>query len=169
MGAYRLAEIAVELIQSHIQGNIASALASVRTERNDPIVTTEPPKEYFIYEEAHVYRPPAIFTIIQAQDIRNEKMGANHINAADTIYVAAVVEDRVARLVTIKAWRYQAALMEILHQVSLTSSDNAVRLFSRVQNCEFSGLINIKKSDSETVFRKEMSLKLMVEHIENLE
>lgn len=170
MGAYQGAEIAVSLIEQKIKDEISTALAAVRTERNDPIVTTEPPREYFQFEMAHVYRAPAIFTIIQGMDLRNEQMGANHVNAMDDIVVAVVVEDRITSRVVKKAWRYQAALMQILHQVSLTSSNDAVRLFSRVQSCEFSGIINLKDEKSaESVFRKEMSLRLQVEHIENLE
>lgn len=170
MGAYRLAEIAVDLIQTQIKSNIAAALAAVRAERNDPVVTTEVPKEYFQYATAHVYRPPAVFTIIDSMDIRNETMGANHINAMDSIIVAVVVEDRLERLVVKKAWRYQCALMEILHESVLTSSDNAVRLFSRVKTCEFSGIVNLTSKDKpDACFRKEVSLRLQVEHIENLE
>lgn len=167
---YKLAEIIVDLIQSSIQQNIAACLAAVRTERDDPIVTTEPPNEYFIYETAKVFRAPAVFTIIKDQNIRDEVMQPNHINSLCDIVVAVVVEDRIERLVTIKAWRYQAALMPILHQVSLTNSDGSVRIFSRVQNCQFSGVINIKDENSTTnTFRKEVSLRLHVEHIENLQ
>lgn len=172
MGAYKLAETAVNLIQEAIKANIATTLANVRTDRADGVVSTEPPREYFIYETAHVYRAPAVFTIIRSQDIRNSEKNANHINAMDEIIVAVVVEDRLERLLEIKAWRYQAALMPILHQVSLTNSDGSVKLFSRVQSCEFSGIINVKDKqspNSTNVFRKEMSLKLQVEHVENLQ
>lgn len=170
MGAYRLAEIAVNLIEAKIKAEIATALANVRSERNDPVVTTEPPKEYFQYPTAHAYRCPTVFTILRKMDIRNQEMGANHINAIHDMVVAVVVEDRTEPRLLKKAWRYQSALMQILHEVSLTTSDNAVRLFSRVQNCEFSGIVNLKDDDSPgAVFRKEMSLELQVEHIENLE
>lgn len=170
MSAYYLAETIVNLIQSTVQANIAQSLLDVRTERDDPIVTTEPPREYFIYETAHAYRAPAVFTIIRDQNIRDNQMKPNHVNSMCDVVVAVVVEDRIERLVTIKAWRYQAALMPILHQVSLTNSDGNVRLFSRVQNCQFSGVVNIKDEKTSTaVFRKEMSLRLQVEHVENLQ
>ena len=168
MGAYYGAEIATELIQTQIQTNIAQALASVRTERNDPVVTTEPPREYFIYPTANVYRPPAIFTIFESQKVLTTS-GGNHINAEDRIVVAAVVEDRLERLLTIKCWRYQAALMQCLHLVNLTNSDGGVKLFSRVESCEFSPMVNLKGANSELIFRKEMGLMLLVDHIENLE
>lgn len=169
MGAYRLAEIAVNLIESQIRSNIAAALASLRVERSDPIVTTEPPREYFQYETAHVFRPPAVFTIMKGMDPRGSK-GPNTINALDDIVVAVVVEDRIQARVVKKAYRYQAALTQVLHQVSLTTSDNALRLFSRVQSWQFSGIVNLKDPKaSDAVFRKEVSLRLEVDHIENLE
>lgn len=169
-GAYDLAEIAVELIEAQIKANIAQALANVRAHRVDSTVTTEPPREYFQYAMAHVYRAPAIFTIIQDMDIQSDLTKANHINGLNQIVVAAVVEDRLQRLVVRKAWRYQAALMQCLHEVSLTSADGTLRLFSRVKRCSFSGEINLKdEKAADAVFRKEMTLKLQVEHIENLE
>lgn len=169
-GAYRLAETTADLIEATIKTNIAQALANVRAERLDPVVTTEIPKEYFQYETAHVYRAPAVFIIIKDQIPRDSVMGANHINAMTDVVVAVVVEDRLQRLLVKKAYRYQAALAELLHQVTLTNSDGSVRLFSRVQNFQFSGLINLKDDKApDAVFRKEVSLKLQVEHIENLE
>lgn len=170
MGAYKLSEITAQLIEDTIKANIATTLADVRVERNDPVVTTEPPREYFQYEEAHVYRAPGIFTIVRGQDFRNETMKGNHINAMTDVIVAVVVEDRLKRLLVKKAYRYQAALVQILHEVSLTNADQSVRLFSRVQNCEFSAIVNLKDPKaSDAVFRKEVSLKLQVEHIENFQ
>lgn len=169
MGAYYGAEIAVDLIQDHIKTNIASALANVRASRLDPIVSTEPPKEYFIYANANVYRPPAVFTIFESQKILDAD-GGNHINAVDHIMVVCVVEDRLERLLTIKAWRYQAAMMQILHLVNLTNSNGGIKLFSRVDSCEFSPIVNLTgKKGEELIFQKEMGLRLLVDHIENLE
>jgi len=170
MGAYFGAEIAVELIQTQIQNTISTNLSNVRISRSNPIVSTEPPVEYFIYPTANVYRPPAVFTIFEHQEIKNLKSDGNHINAVDSIVVACVVEDRLERLLTVKSWRYQAALMQCLHLVTLTNSGGGLRLFIKVDSCEFSGIINLKgKNAQEQIFRKEMALKLSVDHIENLE
>lgn len=171
MGAYQLAETAVNLVQSQIKSQITTALFNVRTLRADSKVTLEDPKEYFTFAQpAHVYRAPAVFTIIKSQDIRDDQQRANHINSMHDMYVAVVVQDRIQANLVTKSWRYQAALMQCLHQQTLTSSDSAVRLFVRVQRCEFTGIINLKDPNSnENVFRKEVSLKLQVEHIENLE
>lgn len=168
--AYWLAETTVSLIEERIKSEISQALANVRQERNDPIVTTYTPLEYFQYEKAQGYRAPAIFTIIKDQDFRDQTMGANHINAMCEVMVAVVVEDRTESRIVKKAWRYQAALAQILHETSLTNSDGSVRLFSRVQNCQFSGVVSLKDEKSpDNVFRKEVSLRLQVEHIENLQ
>lgn len=170
MSAYYGAEVAVQLIQAQIQSNIAAALSDVRTERADPVVTTEPPREYFIYPDPNVYRPPAIITLFEGQSIKNQLSDGNFINAEDRIIVVCVVEDRLERLLTIKSWRYQAALMKCLHLVSLTNSNGNLRLFSKVDSCEFSGIVNLKgKNEAEQIFRKEMGLRLIVDHIENLE
>ncbi len=169
MGSYYGAEIAVNLIQAQIQATIATNLANVRTSRNDPIVSTEPPREYFIYADANIYRPPAVFTLFESQMIKNTASDGNFINANDSIVVVCVVEDRLERLLTIKAWRYQAALMQSLHLVTLTNSDGGVRLFSKVNSCEFSAILPHKMKDETQVFRKEIGLRLSVDHIENLE
>lgn len=167
MGAYYGPEIATKLIQDQIKATIATNLANVRTERDDPVVTTEPPREYFIYPTANVYRAPAIFTLFEGQTILNKTSDGNHINAVDQVVVIAIVEDRLERLLTLKAWRYQAALMQSLHLVSLTNSDGGLKLFIKVDSCEFSGNINLE--NKENIFRKEMGLRLTVDHIENLE
>jgi hypothetical protein len=168
-GAYNGAELAVDLIQAQVQANIAQALLNVRTQRMDPIVTTEPPREYFQYEMAKGYRCPAVFTIAQDMDFRESTQGQNTINASDRIVVAVVLEDRKKELLVKKAWRYQAAMMQCLHHVSLTTADGTLRLFSRVKRCQFSGIINLKDEKApEAVFRQEMSLQLTVDHIENL-
>lgn len=168
MSAYYGPEIAVNLIEAQIKATIATNLANVRTERNDPIVTTEPPKEYFIYPTSQAYRAPAIFTIFEGQKILNKESDGNFINAVDDIVVIAVLEDRLERLLTRKAWRYQAALMQSLHLTTLTNSDNGLRLFVKVDSCEFSAIV--KSGDTnELLFRKEMGLRLSVDHIENLE
>lgn len=169
-GAYNGAELSVDLIEAQIKLNIAQALTNVRTKRQDPIVSTEIPRDYFQYENAQSYRCPAVFTIVQDMDFREPSQGQNSVNATDRIVVAVVVEDRNRTLLVKKAWRYQAAMMQCLHHVALTTADGTLKLFSRVKRCQFSGIINLKSEVSpEGTFRQEMSLQLAVDHIENLE
>lgn len=168
-GAYNGAELAVDLIQAQIQANIAQALTNIRTQRQNPIVTTEPPREYFQYQTAHGYRCPAVFVIAQDMDFRESAQGQNTINASDRIVVAVVVEDRKRELLVKKAYRYQSAMMQCLHHVTLTTADGTLRLFSRVKRCQFSGIINRKDEKApDGVFYQEMSLQLSVDHVENL-
>lgn len=170
MGAYKGPEIATQLIQEHIKATIATNLANVRTDRTDAQVTTEPPREYFIYPTELVYTPPAIFTIFESMKISNSLSDGNHINAKDNLTVACVVQDRLLNLLTIKTWRYQAALMQCLHQAILTNSDSSLKLFIRVDECVFSEPVALKgKTGTDQVFRKEVGLRLIVDHIENLE
>jgi hypothetical protein len=170
MSAYFGAEIATDLIQEQIKSTIATNLSNVRTDRNDGLVTTESPREYFIYPHANVYRAPAIFTIFENQKILNKTSDGNFLNAIDYVTVVAVVEDRLERLLTIKSFRYQAALMQSLHLVSLTNSNSTLRLFSKVDSCEFSAIVNLTgKKGQDALFQKEMGLRLIVDHIENLE
>lgn len=170
MGAYYGPEIATDLIQAQIKATIATNLANVRTERNDPIVTSEPPREYFTYATANVYRAPAVFTIFEGMKILNKTSDGNHINAVDNVVVVCVVEDRLERLLVTKSFRYQAAMMQSLHLVTLTNSDGGLRLFVKVDSCEFSAIVNLTgKKGQEALFQREMGLRLSVDHIENLE
>jgi hypothetical protein len=157
------------MIQDYIKANISTALVNVRSERNDPIVSTEPPNEYFIYEEAHAYRAPAVYILAQDEKVLNSEKGSNYFAARDSIIVNVIVEDRIKTRVTKKAWRYQAALLAVLHETILTSSDNALRLFSIVEDCQFSPVTLKDPKSADAVFRKEVSLALQVEHIENLQ
>lgn len=167
-GAYNGAELAADLIQAQVMANISAALTNVRTQRQENIVTTEPPKEYFQYRAAQAYRCPAVFTIVDDMDFR-EGEGQNTVNASDRIIVAVVIEDRKRELLVKKAWRYQAAMMQCLHHVTLTTADGTLRLFSRVKRCVFSGVIDFKDETApDGVFRQEMSLTLNVDHVENL-
>lgn len=170
MGAYKGPEIATNMIQDHIKATIATNLANVRADRIDSPVTTEPPREYFIYPTENIYQAPAVFTLFRKWMITNSLSDGNHINAKDYITIACVVEDRLERLLTVKSWRYQAALMQCLHQVILTNADTSVKLFIRVDECIFTDPVALTgKEGRDQIFRKEVGLKLIVDHIENLE
>lgn len=170
MGAYLGPEIATQMIEAQIKATIEQNLANVRAARTVAIVTTEPPREYFIYPTSNVYRPPAIFTIFESQKIFNSQSDGNHINSQDNVTVACVIEDRLENLLTIKAWRYQAALMQSLHQVNLINSELSLKLFIRVDECIFTNPVSLTSRESkEQIFRKEVGLRLVVDHIENLE
>lgn len=167
---YQMAELVVDLLQAQMQAGILVALTNVRNQRADNTVTTEAPREYFQYEQAEGYRTPAIFTIIQDTDVRPDVQKSNHVNALSRVVVAVVIEDRLRDLTTKKAWRYQAALMQLLHGVRLTTADGTLSLFSRVKTCTFSPVVRLKDPKAaDAVFRQEMSLLLNVEHIENLQ
>lgn len=170
MASRLLTEFTVNMITDKIKADIAAALAEVRTDRNDPIVSTAPPKKYFIYDHAKGYDCPYVYVICNTHKMNNAERGANHLNTTAIVHVSVVVEDRVKDLLVIKSWRYQAALHKILHETELTSSDNLVTLKIKVSEMgfspEYSGLED--KSASGSVFRKEVVLSCEVEHYENL-
>ncbi len=165
--ARHLVEVSIDLIQDKIKADIASALSDVRINRSDALVTTEPPQSYFISESAQGFRAPAIFIIPESMEMSLDR-GANHINAVIKMNVTVVVEDRDTTRLTIKAWRYQAALDQVLQLQSLTSADNAVTIKTKVDSVAFGQIYSASQEASNTqgVYRKEVSLSLMVEHYE---
>lgn len=165
--APHLVEITRNMIMEKIKADINTALADVRTDRNDPIVTTEPPKSYFIFDGAHTYQCPAVFVVVDSAEFPEERTGANHINAVMRLFVSVVVEDREADFLTIKTERYQAALFEILHWATLVDPVKNVRLWVRVPRCAFSPLYTKLRGNDMGEFRKEVSLELEVKHFEN--
>lgn len=169
MSGPRLTEEAVGLIIAYIQSNIATALTDVRVDRPDNAVVTEVPQSYFNYENAHGYTAPAIFVICEEFDFKLDEYRANYINADARINVSALVEDIDKNSLTIKTWRYQSALHELLAQTQLQSSDNRVKLTIKVKKATFSPLYSkVKNKEStEAVFRKEVLLECEVNHREN--
>lgn len=169
MAGVQLVETAIDLIETQLKNNIGTALANIRTQRADAAVSTEAPRDYFIYPRAKAYRTPAVFIIADEIDFRKEQLGANHVNAINHINVSVVIEDKDAEKLTIKAYRYQAALFACLDQVPLISADEQVKITVVVKNASFSPLYsNMDSPDApEAVFRKEVALKLDVYHYEN--
>lgn len=168
MNARKLLEGDVDLILTHIKTNIAAALADVRADRTDPIVTTEPPKSYFIYPMAVGYKTPAVFVIGDSMQFMQPN-GPNFIKALSSINVTVLIEDRTAERLTIKAFRYMAALHEVLEQTNLQTADNKLKIVCKVTRAENSPLYSTKEDESapDNVFRKEVSLFLEVDHWEN--
>ena len=165
--AYKLTEIAVDLILAHIKSNIASALVDVAADRNDSVVNLTLPQTYLIYESTKSYRLPCVFVI--AEDLDFELLeGANHINGMHDIKVACVVEERNERLLSKLAWRYQCALAKLLHFTVLDSSDNKVRIIPKVVRFSYSPVYSHDDQGSQGVFCKEILIELEVEHYEKL-
>jgi len=166
--AAQLTERTRALILAQIKANIVAELAAIRTDRNDPSVNTDPPLKYFIFDGAHTYQCPCIFLVVDSFDVPDERVGPNHVNAVVKVYVSAVVEDREAPALTIKAERYQSALFKILHWQTFNDPTHNVKLFSRVKRCEFSPVYTKERAgENMASFRKEVSMELEVKHYEN--
>src|SRR6267143_2090160 len=74
------------MILAEIKAKISAALLAVRTERSDPRVTTEIPRQYFIFDGAHTYNCPAVFVVVDSMDFPESSYGPNHINNLVKIY-----------------------------------------------------------------------------------
>jgi hypothetical protein len=171
-----LVEFTVDAIQKKLQDEIAVALQDVEAAHansleavNPVILTAEAPRDYYIFETPRAYRTPAVFLIADNIDFRKER-GANFIDAAVKIYCSVVIEDRDAMRLTRKAWRYQAALSQVLDQAVLQNAGGELKMVVKVTDAAFSPVASVSTdpSDRGSVFRKEVSLTLLVEHFEQL-
>lgn len=169
MSVSYLAEITTDLVQTHIQNNIAAALTSVRDDRADNNVSTEPPQSYFYFPNAQGYRLPAVFTIVDSIDFQKREKGGNYVTAKVKMNISVLVEDRDMYRLTKKAWRYQAALYNILDETQLTDDPNKVKIIIIVENATYSSIYSVAQEtgNAQGVFRKEVVLECEIQQIEN--
>jgi hypothetical protein len=94
--------------------------------------------------------------------------GPNYISAAHDMRVTVLLDDRNRELLTIRCWRYQAALTKLLSETQLLTLDNKVKIVTKVVKNTFSPLYtDTANPDSpQAVFRKEVVVELEVEHYE---
>lgn len=168
----QLVESDVYLIKNYLSSNMAASLLQVAAAHSTtyPVVTVDPPADYFTYQRARAYRTPAVFVIPERMDFKKRERGQNHINAETRLNVTVVIEDKDAERIYLKAYRYQAALVGLLDQASLTSTDGKVKIVIVIENAQFSPLYSDAKSpdDPRAIFRKEVSVELAVQHYESL-
>lgn len=171
MASLKLIEYTVKMVMAEVESNISAALAQVSSDRADHFVSLESPLSYFYFWNAQAYQAPAVFVIAEDFDMRLLDTGPNFVNALARVNVAVTVEDKDEYYVTIKAWRYQAALTKILHLAHMLSADQQVKLVAKVVRTTFSSLYPKDKSDQDPdeVFRKEVVVELEVEHYENIQ
>lgn len=168
MTTRRLLESDVTLIEAHLKTALPGILTTLRLQRGDAAVTTEPPLTYLRYPKAVGYRLPAVFIISQAMDLQQQAKGGNYVTGLTTLNVSVLIEDQNADKLTTKAFRYAAALHEALEQTILSSTDQAVKIFIRVERIENSPLYADSAQEEKTrFFRKEVVLYCKVEHTEN--
>lgn len=160
-------EIARNLLIGKMKADLPGALAAVRGNRNDAVVGLQEPAEYYIYPPSKLLRAPAVITICESYDTQARTRGANFVSAVGYFKVALVVEEKDLRLLTLKAERYQAALVEILNQVPLVSDDSEVKIFPIVTGFSFSPEYTTTDTP-QSVFRKEVVVDLEVEHYEKI-
>lgn len=164
----RIMEGTVLPILNYIKNGIAAELVKVSNDRPDKRVSLEPPKDYFIFDKAIGYRCPAIFVLGDDVDFALSK-GQNFISSKNKVYVSALIEDRDAELLTLKCWRYQDALHQLLDEVQLDVPSADIRNVIKIVRAEYSNTFQMKAQnpgDTTNPFRKEVMLTLEVEHFE---
>lgn len=167
-----LIEPASDLIVAYIKATIPAVLTEIRDDRNAEKnlgVATPIPKEYFIAKNYTALQPPSVFVICDSIDFKKDR-GANHINATAKYGIAAVCEAQTTQDATRIAWRYQAALSQILDNLSLTSVDGTFRIKVIVRNAEFSEdyEVSTRPNNPAQRWRKGVQLKCDVEFYEAL-
>ena len=167
--SFQLTEIAVNAIITRIQANIVAELAAVATARGDGKTNLPAPQAYFFFESELNYRKPAVFVIAEGLDTTLER-GANHLNTFHDINVTVVIEDSIERDLTLACWRYQVAMMNILHLTQLSGPSLQSKMIVKVVGAKYSPLYteDSKKNTAAAVFCKEVQLNLKVEHYEPL-
>jgi hypothetical protein len=166
--AAKLAEVSVYLVRSELQASLPAALALVQGQRGDFQVTLERPAEYFIAEKKQILRLPAIFLIPDNIDFHLEK-GPNHPNAILNMRLSIVTEDRNEDNLTIKSYRYQSAIYDVLNGAQLTDTSNNLTLIVKVMQVNFYPIYSAHDDTTvKGVFRKEVSLTLEINYFENL-
>ena len=162
MATRHLVETVVDLIEEKLKAELPAALADIRINRNDNFVTMEAPRDYFIYPRAMAYRTPAVFLIGDRIDFQKREKGANHINCNIRVNITVVIEDKDAERLTTKAYRYQAALHQVLDQTQLTTVDEKQKTVVVISTATFSPLYSNMDDPTavNAVFRKEVGLEL---------
>lgn len=168
MGSRRIMEGTVNPIITYVQNTQASAFADLRADRTDNLVNTNPFVEFLTYEKAIGYRTPCLFVIGRSVDFRKSN-GQNFIDALVTIQVSALIDDKDAQNLTLKAWRYHDALHEMLDRAEIPDDfvSNKFKVMNKVKvtRSDFGELVQLK-SQIDSPFRKEVMLTLEVEHYE---
>lgn len=156
-------EFCTDAIIDHLQTNLPFELNAIYADRPKD-VSLETPLEYYIYEKAIGYKTPAIFVVARDIDYRMG-IGANHVNALITMYVACVLEDRNHTILQQRIFRYQDALQKTLHRMAFVDTGNTQKNIIKVVSASFSET-EATHSTVESIFRKEVLLTLEIEHYE---
>lgn len=163
MSVRHLIEPATDMIVAYIKENIAPALVAINASRNAVFnagVAIPVPRQYFIDKNYMALQPPSIFVVCEDIDFKKDR-GANHINATARYGIAAIQEGQTTEQVARITWRYQAALSQILDNLSLTSSDKTFRINVIVTGASFSEVYEEGTQPSSPAYRWRKGVELM--------
>lgn len=169
MSAPLLAEGTVILIRDYIRSNIDTALATVSAARSDKAVGMDSFRSYFIYNSAKGYQVPACFVVCEDFDHQPSE-GQNFIYAKARIIVSIVLEDQREEDLTLRVWRYQSALFDLLNLRDIVDGTSRLKLHVIIKRQLFSEMFlrKAEMDETDTVFRKEAIFELDVVHQEQV-
>src|SRR6185503_5784677 len=149
-------EVLCDEIIDFFRTNVDATLAALRTDRDDPRISTTKPVNYFISDQSQPYQCPAVFVIADEIDWQKEQKGANFVNAKARINVSIVCEDRNTEILTRAVYRYMNAFKTMADQTNLTSQNSKVKMTIVVNRTRFSPLYSNaqKKGETAGVFKK---------------
>jgi len=158
--SYNLVETSLVMIRDEIMSSISTHLAAVRALRTGDEVATPPLTKVYLFEKP--VGPLAPFGVLICP--RAEWPPENFVKGKLEVYASVVVEETDKERLVFKAWRYQAAMYALLHRLRLTSVDGSATMTALVTEAAFSP--EYQNSEKENVFRREVMLKLEVNHWE---
>lgn len=174
-----LTENATDMIVDYVRANIETALSAISAEKltlpagKGNGIAIPKPREYFITSRVPdgyaALQAPSIFVVCDSVDFQKAR-GANFLDGTMKFGIAAIVEGQTLDFITRGAWRYQAALSQILDNLGLTSVDGSFRIKIIVQGAEFSEEYDnsSRTGNAAKSWRKGVLLKCDVEFYEAL-
>lgn len=173
--AHRLVEADVRLITDFLRTNLPAELLAVATMWADGVSIPAPASGSYFPHDIPVtgLKPPCVAVVADEGDFRLGEAEANFICARFRINVAAVVQEKEAPRLSYAAYRYQAALHNLLQGKPITgypdvALEPTVKIICKVERCSFSRMYfsGQNPADPQGVFQKEVLLEVDVEHYE---
>lgn len=168
MSVQKTAEESIKGVTSLIRAGITAALTKVSVDRADNMVNLIPPREYFTYEQPKGFTLPAIFTMVDRVDFHKDR-GANFHAATVQMSVAVLLETMRQDQLTLMAYRYLDAMLEVLDLAQYVDPDpaNKVKMTVLVKNAVFTPAYSNAGDNTQGLFRKEVHLACDIEHYSN--
>lgn len=167
-----LVEIALDLIENQVQAKFNANLALIADQyKNDGRkinLEALQPNNLYISEGVKALKLPAMFIIPDRSEF---DLNAQNVNViTHSVIVGVVVEDVQAESsrITRKALRYGQAAWMTLHDAYLGGAIESQLIHVLIESETYSPTFEGKTDTGDRKFRKDVTLRLRVQHFENL-